>query len=85
MLFPWALLISFLLATGPMLVRWSALGLVMIESQITALFVALVVLALSGHSAVTYTKTCFVFQVKSELRSASRLNLMMAYSSFLVE
>lgn len=53
MLFPAALLISFLLATGPMLVRWSALGEVMMESQMMALLVALVVEAESGHSAVT--------------------------------
>lgn len=53
MLLPSALLISFLLATGPILVRWSALGLVMMESQMTALLVALVELVESGHSAVT--------------------------------
>lgn len=53
MLFPAALLISFLLATGGRLVRWSALGLVMIESQMTALLVALPLPVGSGHSAVT--------------------------------
>ena len=57
----------------------------MMLSQMTALFVAFVELEESGHSAVTYTNSCFVFHVKRELRSASRLNLMMAYSSFLVE
>jgi hypothetical protein len=82
MLFPSALLLSFFIATGPRFWRWSALGLVMMLSQMTA-----ELLALSGpvQSAVTYTKSCLVFHVKSEERSASREKRMMAYSSFLEE
>ena len=38
-----------------------------------------------GYSAATQTKSCFVFQVKSEVRSASRSNFMIAYSARLVE
>lgn len=52
MLFPWALLRSFLSVAGPMLARWSELGLVIMLSQMTALLVALASAA-SGHSAVT--------------------------------
>lgn len=40
---------------------------------------------LDGYSAATQTKSCFVFQVKREVKSASRSNFMMAYSSRLVE
>lgn len=47
---PSALRLSFFMATGPMFCRWSALGLVMIESQMTA---SLVALPGPGHSAVT--------------------------------
>ena len=36
MLFPPLLSLSFLSAVGPRLARWSALGLVIIESQMTA-------------------------------------------------
>lgn len=82
MLLPSALRLSFFMATGPMFWRWSALGLVMMESQITA---ELVTLRAPGHSAVTYTKTCFVFQWKRLERSASREKRMIAYSSFLDE
>ena len=67
------------------MVRWSALGLVMIESQMTALLLcglpSLVKAAGVVQSAVTYTKICFVFHVKRDERSASSENLMMAYSS----
>lgn len=47
---PSALRLSFFMATGPMFCRWSALGLVMIESQMTA---SLVAFSGPGHSAVT--------------------------------
>ena len=56
----------------------------MMLSQMTAWLVAFWPGA-DGHSAVTYTKSCLVFQVKSDDRSASRENLIMAYSSFLGE
>lgn len=36
MLLPSALLLSFFIATGPMFCKWSALGLVMMLSQMTA-------------------------------------------------
>lgn len=51
MLLPAALLRSFLSVAGPRLLRWSALGLVMMLSQMTAWFVWFAVAA--GHSAVT--------------------------------
>ena len=35
----------------------------------------------AGYVAVTYRKTCFVFQVKRSERSRSRSNLTCAYSS----
>ena len=38
-----------------------------------------------GYSAATQRNSCFVFQVKSEVRSASRSNLMIAYSARLGE
>lgn len=83
MLLPSELLRSLRNATGPMLARWSELGLVMILSQMTAVLVASVALVCSSpHSAVTYTKTCFVFHVKSDDRSASRWKRTTAYSSF---
>lgn len=82
MLFPSALLLSFFMATGPMFCKWSALGLVMMLSQMTA---ELLVLPGPVQSAVTYTKSCFVFHVKREERSASREKRMMAYSSFFEE
>lgn len=69
---------------GPIFRRWSALGLVMMLSQMTASLVELTLLA-SGHSAVTYTKRDLVFQVKREVRFASMENLIMAYSSFFEE
>lgn len=90
---PAALFLSFFIVAGPTLAKWSADGLVMMLSQITAWFVAFfppwpLVSSdprPSGHSAVTYTNTCLVFHVNRLDRSASRLNLMMAYSSFLDE
>jgi hypothetical protein len=88
MLFPCALRFSFFIATGPMLARWSADGAVMMLSQMTAWLVALAPdpdPPADGHSAVTYTKRFLVFQVKSDERSASSENLIMAYSSFLEE
>lgn len=88
--FPAALFLSFFNVAGPRFAKWSADGLVMMLSQMTAWFVALPpltlsVFLLSGHSAVMYTNTCLVFHVNRLDRSASRLNLMMAYSSFLDE
>ena len=56
----------------------------MMRSQITASEAGIPV-ALPEYSAATHTKSCFVFQVKSEVRSASRSNFMMAYSSRLGE
>jgi anti-sigma factor RsiW len=56
MLLPCALRFSFFMATGPMLARWSALGAVMMVSQMTAWFVAFrpePVPPADGHSAVT--------------------------------
>jgi hypothetical protein len=58
MLFPWALRMSLRLAMGPRLVRWSAEGEVMMESQMTAWLVALDdeeedEEETTGHSAVT--------------------------------
>lgn len=54
---PAALFFNFRSVAGPMLARWSELGLVMIWSQMTAWLVALLVLspaaAAAGHSAVT--------------------------------
>lgn len=50
--FPAALFFSFRRVAGPMLARWSELGLVMIWSQMTAWFVAFSLPA-AGHSAVT--------------------------------
>ena len=38
-----------------------------------------------GYSAATQRKTCLVFQVKREVRSASKSNFMIAYSARLVE
>lgn len=85
--FPFALLISFFIATGPMFCRWSAVGLVMMVSQMTASLVRTVRLAApaSGHVADTYTKICLVFQWKSDEKSAWRENRIDAYSSFFVE
>lgn len=88
MLLPSALRFSFFMPTGPRLARWSELGAVMMLSQITAWLVAFCPdpdPPADGHSAVTYTNSCFVFQVKSVERSASSENLMIAYSSFLEE
>lgn len=61
----------------------------MIWSQMTASLTALAAstsdeVLVDGHEAVIYTKTCFVFQVNRLDRSASRLNRICAYSSFLV-
>ena len=53
-------------------------------SQIMASFSLSPVVEL-GQVAVTKTKTCLVFQVKREEKSADRENLMLAYSSLLVE
>ena len=50
--FPSALFLSFFMAMGPMLLRWSALGFVMMASQMTAELVALAAAA-AGQSAVT--------------------------------
>lgn len=92
MLLPCALRRSFRFATGPRFARWSALGAVMMLSQMTAWFVAFCPPPdpdpdpdPDGHSAVTYTKSCFVFHVKSDDRSASSENFIIAYSSFLEE
>lgn len=52
--FPAALFFSFRRVAGPMLARWSELGLVMIWSQMTAWFVAFAFsFPAAGHSAVT--------------------------------
>ena len=56
----------------------------MIRSQIRASEAGIPV-ALPEYSAATQTKSCFVFQVKSVVRSASRSNFIMAYSSLLGE
>lgn len=55
MLLPSALLFSFFMVAGPTLARWSALGAVMIESQMTAVLVGSAPsgASASGHSAVT--------------------------------
>ena len=56
MVLPAALRTSFFMAMGPMFCRWSALGFVMMLSQMTAWFVALADDAsppVVGHSAVT--------------------------------
>lgn len=56
MLFPWALRFSFFMAIGPRLARWSALGAVMMLSQMTAWLVAFwpdPEPPADGHSAVT--------------------------------
>lgn len=55
MLLPAALFLSFFMVAGPTLARWSELGLVMMESQMTAELVALAPAPAetSGHSAVT--------------------------------
>lgn len=84
---PFALRTNFFIAAGPIFCRWSAVGLVMMVSQITASFVCRVLFAASasGHDADTYTKTCLVFQEKSEDKSAEREKRIEAYSSFLVE
>lgn len=52
---PAALFLSFFIVAGPMLARWSELGLVMMLSQMTAWLVALACPGVSadGHSAVT--------------------------------
>lgn len=52
MVLPSELFLSFFMATGPMFFRWSALGFVMMLSQMTAELVAFWPGAL-GHSAVT--------------------------------
>lgn len=59
----------------------------MIVSQITASLVHTVLFGddASGHDADTQTKTCFVFQLNREEKSAEREKRMEAYSSFLVE
>jgi hypothetical protein len=59
----------------------------MIVSQITASFVRtdLFAASLSGHDAVTYTNTCFVFQVKRDERSADKEKRIEAYSSLFGE
>ena len=51
-LLPFALLINFFIATGPIFCRWSADGFVIIVSQITASFVSSVDVEL-GHEADT--------------------------------
>ena len=55
MLFPAALRFSFFMVAGPTLARWSELGAVMMESQMTALLVGSAPsgASASGHSAVT--------------------------------
>ena len=57
MLLPSALRFSFFMAMGPMLARWSALGAVMMLSQMTAWLLGAsgeaAVPADEGHSAVT--------------------------------
>jgi len=56
MLLPSALRFSFFMAMGPMLARWSALGAVMMLSQMTAWLVAFwpePEPPAEGHSAVT--------------------------------
>lgn len=56
MLLPWALRFSFFMATGPRFARWSALGAVMMLSQMTAWLVAFwpePEPPADGHSAVT--------------------------------
>jgi hypothetical protein len=80
-------LINFFIATGPMFCRWSAVGLVMIVSQITASLVCTVLLVeeASGQDADTQTKICLVFQWNREEKSAEREKRIEAYSSFLVE
>ena len=55
-----------------------------IVSQITASLTSSVDVAF-GHEADTYTKTCLVFQLKREERSAVSEKRITAYSSFLVE
>lgn len=86
---PLELFTSFFIAAGPIFCKWSAEGLVIIESQITASLTISPFPSLAsvefGHEADTYTKTCFVFQVKRDERSADREKRIMAYSSFLVE
>jgi hypothetical protein len=54
----------------------------MIVSQITASFVQTVLFAasFSGHDAVTYTNTCFVFHEKRDERSADKEKRIEAYS-----
>lgn len=52
MVLPSALFLSFFMARGPMFLRWSALGFVMMVSQMTAELVALAPAA-AGQSAVT--------------------------------
>ena len=65
---------------------FSCWGELMMVSQITACEGGLLPGDLAeGYDAVTQTKSCLVFQLKSEVRSASRSNLMMAYSSRFVE
>lgn len=56
MLFPWALRFNFFMAIGPSFARWSALGDVMMLSQMTAWLVAFwpdTEPPADGHSAVT--------------------------------
>ena len=54
MLFPSALLFSFFMVAGPTFARWSELGAVMMESQMTAVLVGVPSgESASGHSAVT--------------------------------
>lgn len=62
--------------------RWSADGFVIIVSQITASLTNAVLFSAvwSGQDAATQTKTCFVFHVKSELRSAESEKRTVAYS-----
>ena len=78
---------SLRIAAGPIFCKWSALGFVIIVSQITASFVVFWVEegSVEGHEAETQTNTCLVFQVKREERSVVRENLICAYSSFFVE